>query len=89
MEEEKKKEKKEDMKKKHNKGHVLGLEVWKKSEKKIKRKEDSTREKKRSVVGKRGEKSISIVLGKEFETNLFQGKQSMSPIADLGEQQSL
>ena len=81
------------MKKKHNKGHVLGLDVWKRSEKKIKRKEDDTREKKRSEVRKRGEergeKSISMVHGKEFETSLFLGKQLMCPFADLGEQQSL
>ena len=59
------------------------------SEKKIKRKEDYTREKKRSEVRKREEKSISIVHDKEFETSLFLGKQLMSPFADLGEQQSL
>ena len=79
------------MKKRYNnrKGHVLGLDVWKRSEKKIKRKEDYTREKKRSVVRKRGEKSISMVHDKEFEINLFLGKKLMSPIADLSEQQSL
>ena len=85
---------KEVMRKIYNnrKGHVLGLDVWKRSEKKIKkegRKEGYTREKKRSVVGKRGEKSISMVHGKEFETNLSIGKQLMCSIADLGEQQSL
>ena len=81
-------EMKEVMKKIYNnrKGHVLGLDVWKRSEKKMKRKEDDTREKKRSELRKRGEKSISMVHGKEFETNLFQGKQLMSPFADLCEQ---
>ena len=84
-------EKKEEIKKTYNnrKGPVLGLDVWKKSEKKMKRKEDDTREKKRSELRKRGEKSISMVHGKEFETNLSLGKQLMSPFADLGEQQSL
>ena len=48
-----------------------------------KRKEEEWSEKERS------EERISMVHGKEFETNLSLGKQSMSPFADLGEQQSL
>ena len=65
MKEEMKEEMKEVMKKIYNdrKGHVLGLDVWKRSEKKIKRKKDDTREKKRSEVRKRGEKCISMVHG--------------------------
>ena len=63
--------------------------MWKRSEKKIRRKEDDTREKKRSEVRKRGEKSISMVHGIEFETSLFLDKQLMCSIADLCEQQSL
>ena len=72
---------------------MLGLDVWKRSGKKMKRKEDDTREKKRSEVRKRGEERgeerISMVHGKEFETSLSLGKQLMCSIADLGEQQSL
>ena len=37
--------------------------MWKRSEKKIKRKEDYTREKKRSVVRKRGERREEYLNG--------------------------